>query len=147
MAIGHAKGKRPTTTARLQARGGSDPGTQKGGGMEKMISYCGLNCSECPAFIATVNDDDELRKKTAELWSKEYGGEVKPEDVNCDGCVSGTDRHIGHWHECEMRICGQEKGVENCAFCNEFACEKLSKFFEAVPVARTTLEEIRNARA
>ena len=111
--------------------------------MEKMISYCGLPCIDCPAFIATKNDDDDARKKVAEQWSKEYGADIKPEDINCDGCVSETGRHIGHWDECEMRICGQAKNVKNCAYCDDFACEKLSKFFEAVPDAKTTLEEIR----
>jgi hypothetical protein len=113
--------------------------------MEKMIAYCGLNCSDCPGFISTLNDDDELRRKTAERWCKDYGADIKPEDINCDGCVSGSDRHIGHWHECEMRKCGQEKGVKNCAYCDDFPCEKLSTFFEAVPSAKTTLEEVRKA--
>lgn len=30
-----------------------------------LIAYCGLNCEECKAYIATVNDDDELREKVA----------------------------------------------------------------------------------
>ena len=36
--------------------------------MEKLThGCCGLNCEECPVFIATVNDDDALRQKTAFL--------------------------------------------------------------------------------
>jgi hypothetical protein len=92
-----------------------------------------------------MKDDDNERKKVAEQWSKEYGVEIKTEDVNCDGCVSGTERHIDHWDECEIRKCGQEKNVKNCAYCDDFACEKLNKFFEAVPDAKNTLEEIRNS--
>ena len=38
--------------------------------MEKIIAYCGLICSECPAYIATQKDSDEERKKVAEKWSK-----------------------------------------------------------------------------
>jgi hypothetical protein len=114
--------------------------------MEKMISYCGLDCNGCPAYIATAHDDDELRRKTAEQWCKDYGADIKPEDVNCVGCVPTTGQHIGHWDECEMRKCGQEKAVENCAYCDEFACEKLTKFFEAVPSAKATLEKIRKSR-
>ena len=118
---------------------------KKGGIMEKMISYCGLNCTECPAFLATQNDDDDIRKKTAEQWSKQYNCEMKPEDINCDGCVSASDRHIGHWEECEMRKCGQEKNVKNCAYCDDFACEKLNEFFKAVPDAKTNLKEIKKS--
>jgi len=113
--------------------------------MEKMISYCGLNCTECPALLATQNDDDDERKKIAEQWSKEYGSEIKPEDINCDGCVAETGRHITHWDECGIRKCGQEKNVKNCAYCDDFACEQLKKFFEAVPDAKTSLEEIKKS--
>jgi len=112
--------------------------------MEKMIAYCGMSCTDCPAFIATMKDDDNERKKVAEQWSKEFKSEIKSEDINCDGCVSETGRHIGHWDECEIRKCGQGKNVKNCAYCDDFACEKLNKFFEVVPDAKTNLEEIKN---
>ena len=36
----------------------------------KFIACCGLDCEKCDARLATVNDDDALRRKTAELWSK-----------------------------------------------------------------------------
>ena len=38
--------------------------------MNKMIAYCGLNCEKCDAYIATINNDQELRKKTAKLWAE-----------------------------------------------------------------------------
>ena len=58
--------------------------------MEKNdLGYCGLNCEDCPVFIATANDDDALRQKTAQEWSKLYaeylGKDLKLEDVNCKG--------------------------------------------------------------
>ena len=34
--------------------------------MEKLIACCGLNCAGCEARIATINDNDDLRCKTAE---------------------------------------------------------------------------------
>jgi Protein of unknown function (DUF3795) len=34
--------------------------------MSKMITYCGLVCSDCPTFLATQNDDDVARQETAE---------------------------------------------------------------------------------
>jgi len=111
--------------------------------MDKMIAYCGICCSDCPAFIATVRNDNNERKKIAEQWSKEYKSEIKPEDINCDGCVSATNRHIGHWDECEIRKCGQEKSLKNCAHCDDFDCKKLNKFLEMVPEAKTNLEDIR----
>ena len=111
--------------------------------MDKIISYCGIACTNCPAYIATQNDDDEARKETAQMWSKQYNAEIKPEHINCDGCVTKSDRHIEHWNTCEFRKCASSKEVENCAHCDEYACEMLSKFFEMVPDAKKTLEEIR----
>jgi Protein of unknown function (DUF3795) len=64
--------------------------------MEKLLAYCGINCDECPARIATVENDDALRQKTAEEWYKLYANilesfgihSLKPEDINCCGCRS-----------------------------------------------------------
>jgi len=60
--------------------------------MKEMIACCGLVCTECPAYIATRNGDDELRKKTAADWSKFYGHEIKPEDITCEGCQSESGK-------------------------------------------------------
>jgi hypothetical protein len=111
--------------------------------MENMIAYCGINCSECPGFLATQNDDNAKRKETAEMWSKQFKSDIKPEDINCDGCLADTGRIIGYGNVCEIRKCGQEKGVENCAYCNDYGCQKLEKFLEMMPMARVSLEEIR----
>jgi len=56
--------------------------------MEKMISRCGLVCTECPAYIATQEDDDKKREEVAELWSKQFKMDIKPKDVNCVGCLA-----------------------------------------------------------
>ena len=31
---------------------------------EELIAFCGINCLECPAYIAKRTDDKELREKT-----------------------------------------------------------------------------------
>ena len=110
--------------------------------MAKLYAFCGLDCSVCPAYVATQKDDLEAKIKLAEQWSKEYSSVIKPEEINCDGCaVEG--RHIGYCGMCEIRICGIKKSVENCAFCDEYKCEKLSKFHDMVPDACNNLEDIR----
>ena len=108
-----------------------------------MIAYCGITCTECPAFVTTKNDDDAKRKETAELWSKEFHHEFKPEDIHCEGYLPGAEKVFSYCNVCEVRKCGQEKGVENCAYCGDYACEKLEKFFEMAPMFRATLDEIR----
>lgn len=111
--------------------------------MANIISICGLNCSQCPAYLAYKNDDDELRAKTASQWSKEFDFAFTPEHINCVGCLETEGPHIGHCSECEIRACGMERGLENCAHCREYPCEKLAKFLDMVPSAKETLDKIR----
>ena len=33
--------------------------------MKNFIAYCGLDCEKCEAMLATINNDNELRKKVA----------------------------------------------------------------------------------
>ncbi len=40
--------------------------------MNEMISYCGLLCHECGAFIATLTNDNTKRAEVAAQWTKEY---------------------------------------------------------------------------
>jgi len=110
--------------------------------MNEMIAFCGSACQECEAFLATRNDDDEKRAEIAQLWSKQYNADIKPEDINCDGCKSVGDRHFNYCNVCEIRKCGMERGVENCAYCNDYSCERLEKFFEIAPDNKKRLDAI-----
>ena len=113
--------------------------------MDEIIGYCGLLCSECGAFIATRNDDDEKRAEVAQMWSKQYNADIKPEDINCDGCTSNDDgRLFNHCKVCEIRKCGKEKNILNCAYCDEYACEKLEEYFQILPDAKQRLDQIRS---
>lgn len=114
--------------------------------MEEIIAYCGITCTECPAYLATQIDDDEERAQVAERWSAEFLSEIKPEDINCDGCLAGHERYFSHCYKCEIRACGIARGVENCAHCDQYACEKLDGFLDMVPGARTELDRIHAGR-
>lgn len=107
------------------------------------IAYCGLDCDECPALAATLNDDQALRVKTAEIWSREYNAEIRPEDVNCTGCTEPSGVKIPHCFECGMRLCALERPVNTCADCGDYPCPELEQFFEWVPAAKATLEGLR----
>jgi hypothetical protein len=111
--------------------------------MEKVIGYCGIICSECPVLMATQKDDDAERKSVAEIFTRQYGKEYKPEDINCDGCISDSSRIFSYCYVCEIRKCGREKKVKNCAYCPEYPCEKLSELFSKYSKAKETLDEVR----
>ncbi|MDD5014196.1 MAG: DUF3795 domain-containing protein [Atribacterota bacterium] len=111
--------------------------------MDKIIAFCGLSRSGCPAFIATQKDNNKEREKTAKAWYKITKCDIKPEDINCDGCLEESGRLFNYCKVCEIRKCEQEKKVKNCAYCDDYACEKLIKFFDMYPEAKTVLVEIR----
>ena len=115
--------------------------------MEKQIAYCGIVCSECPALIATKNNDDAKRKETAEKWTKEFKHDFKPADINCTGCLSEKGKVFNYCTVCEIRKCGREKKVINCAYCGEYICAKLDKFFQMAPMIKANLDEIKKGLA
>jgi hypothetical protein len=109
--------------------------------MEQIVAYCGITCSDCPTFKATKLNDDNERKRVAELWTKEYGRPFKTEDINCNGCLTRTAPVFSYCNMCEIRKCGQERNVKNCAYCDDYKCEKLSKLHEQAPKAKETLDK------
>ena len=114
--------------------------------MTEMIAFCGLACNECDACIATKTTmTAEGKIKLAEKWTKLYGHgrTVKPEEVICDGCLSEDGRMWTHCSRCEIRKCGKAKEISNCAFCPDYFCGKLEKFFMEAPDAKIRLDAIR----
>ena len=110
--------------------------------MSEMIAYCGLVCTSCPQYIATQNDDDIAREKIAKYLAEKFELYYKPEEINCDGCLSSNGRHIGFCKTCEVKKCGIAKSVENCSVCDEQPCDKLNKFFEFSPGAKESFEAL-----
>jgi len=111
--------------------------------MNEMIAYCGLDCIQCGALIATRTDDDVKRAEVAALWREEFGANITAEDIDCDGCLSEGGMLYQHCRVCEIRKCGVQKGVENCAYCSEYPCAKLADFLAVVTEAKTRLDAIR----
>ncbi len=114
--------------------------------MEKMISRCGLICTECEAYLATKNDDDAKRAEVAQAWSKRYGADIKAQDINCSGCLSEGGVVFSHCTVCGIRKCASDRGVANCAHCDDYACEQLEEFLKFATECREQLEQIRQAR-
>ena len=92
-----------------------------------MIAFCGLNCAKCDAYIATKNNDDALREKTAKLWSELNNVPILPEQINCDGCRANGRKTVFCDKLCPIRQCAMQKGVETCGECPEMEqCPKVA---------------------
>ncbi len=76
-----------------------------------VFGFCGIVYFNCPVFKATLENNDVERKKVAELLTKQYGQEYKPEDINCDGYVSASGRIFSFCSVCGIKQCGRERRV------------------------------------
>jgi hypothetical protein len=111
--------------------------------MEKIIAACGLDCAQCPAYIASMTNDEALRKKTAAEWSKSYGFDCRPEMVNCHGCFATDGVQIGHCAECGVRLCALKKSPKGCVACADYGCATVAAFWKDCPDAKKTLDALR----
>lgn len=111
--------------------------------MEKLIACCGLNCATCDARIATIKNDDELRKATAEKWKKMYNAsDLTPEMINCTGCREPGVK-FSHCNECEIRNCVKTKGYDTCGECKELeTCTIVAGVLKYVPDALMNLKNL-----
>ena len=110
--------------------------------MEKLISCCGLNCATCDARIATVSNNDELRRTTAAKWKEMYNAaELTYDKINCTGCREEGAK-FSHCNECEIRECVDKKGFKTCGNCEEMEfCSIVSGVHQYVPEA---IENLKN---
>jgi hypothetical protein len=112
------------------------------------VAYCGLGCDTCPIHLATLEKDKtkqaEMRVMIAQELARIYRTTPKPEIItDCDGCNVSNKRLFTGCVDCEIRKCAILKKLSNCAYCSDYACEKLNRHFVIDPGARERLEEIR----
>ena len=86
----------------------------------KMTAPCGLDCFNCPVHLA--QSDEEIRKQIMTDVGVFY------DDAACSGCrsVNGICP-LGRKHgarQCETYSCVVAKGIETCADCTDFPCDK-----------------------
>lgn len=112
--------------------------------MARIQAYCGLDCGECEAYIATQKNDRAGLEATAKDWTARYGAkEITAEMCICDGCSSGKRTSTAHAITCPIRLCASRRGVVTCAHCQDYGCETLQGFFAFAPVLKEKLEAIR----
>ncbi|MFX1575018.1 MAG: DUF3795 domain-containing protein [Promethearchaeota archaeon] len=96
--------------------------------MERMIGYCGYNCYLC----AARSNDQSVRQKMVDAWKKYLGHEnYTAENVACEGCKSKGNKIADK--QCKARPCARNKGLDSCAQCDDFPCDKVNHLF-ATPV-------------
>jgi len=118
---------------------------------EKYMCYCGLYCENC-AVKATVEPSsrvlyEEMKRVGFEdiinllpngegFWS--FLKSTCHEGM-CSSCKEGSGNP-----GCEVRICAKEKGLEMCAFCEEYPCHEFDEFFQGYPSLKRDNDVLRN---
>lgn len=115
--------------------------------MPEMIACCGIDCDTCEAQIATKTNDEALRRKTAVEWSKSFGHDFKPEEINCTGCTTEAGPHVAYCESmCEIRKCARKRKLANCSACADYGCATIAAFHKNVPEAKARLDAVRAGR-
>lgn len=112
--------------------------------MAQMIAYCGLICTDCEAYIATQANDLAALERMAARAREEFNmPDATVETAMCDGCLTDSHRLCGYCNQCQVRACALDRGLVNCAHCDDYGCEQLQAFWQMAPEARTNLDGIR----
>lgn len=121
------------------------PCTKRGKGVRvvyAMTAYCGLECGDCPAYLATQANDMAALARVAEEWGKQSGMDIPPETVICDGCKPGK-RMCSYCFMCKVRECAASKEIPTCAHCEDYACRLLQACPGYGAGGKDNLERIR----
>lgn len=108
--------------------------------MNNMIGYCGLDCRKCDAYIATINNDQVLREKTAKLWAELNNAPILPEHINCEGCRVDGVKTVFCDSLCAVRQCAMKREVGTCGDCSDVKlCDKVAAIIENNDESRKNL--------
>jgi hypothetical protein len=108
---------------------------------DPIIAFCGLICTECPAWRGLARTSEEERARLAREWSTE-AFPLTARGLDCEGCVGPDDQLVAFCGDCEIRRCGTERDVLNCAHCSDYPCGKLEK---TGPEAKANLERLHDS--
>lgn len=87
------------------------------------LAYCCLNCPACDLFIATRDNNQQLKAEVAREWKMDKNENFKLEDFNCYGCKADKPAYF-HAH-CTVKKCAVEKQLPTCAHCDDLdSCDK-----------------------
>lgn len=135
----------------------------------QMIAYCGIDCAKCPAYrFPRLGEKLHMKglfqrllknwmgktrqridqKSEARDQNAERPDEAQTGYIICDGCTAIDARCVKHCLTCTVRCCAMETGVENCAHCAKFPCDRLQGHWKVTRFkdAQPRLEKLKAGR-
>lgn len=111
--------------------------------MENIIGRCGYRCDLCLAYKRNSKSQNDRQRFKDGLF-RVYKYTMALKKCYCEGCLANDDENpVLLDAKCKVRSCVIKKGLENCAYCEEYPCEKLAKkFIEYKKVAEKSKKPI-----
>ena len=109
--------------------------------MEAILTRCGYRCDLCLAYRPNIESNPANQQKLSDGWYQYFGFRIPAEKILCDGCLAENPQLIDQ--SCPVRPCVLAKGLENCAYCEQYGCEKLvERLVEFVDVEKRVNTDI-----
>ena len=104
--------------------------------MGDIIARCGYRCNLCLAYKDNIKSEQDRRKFRDGVF-RYYGDRLTFDECYCDGCPTDDNENPKLIDtECRVRPCVIEKGLDNCAYCDQYPCKELEpKMIEYQKVA------------
>lgn len=103
--------------------------------MDKLMSACGVMCSECGAYLA-ASKGPAYQQQVADAWRRIYGLDEATANISCKGCL-GSDEDVFHTSiHCAARRCCRANRFTSCAECPNQLCgylERAQSVWDEVP--------------
>ena len=109
--------------------------------MARIMSACGVMCSDCPAYLGDVKGVAH-QQCTVAAWKRIYGLNESTESIACGGCLAPDDQVFHTSRTCKARLCCRSNGFSTCAECLVERCpdlENAQSLWDEVPDLAKTL--------
>ena len=96
--------------------------------MNQLMCCCGHDCSRCLTYLATINNDENLRKQSQSFYKTEFAIDIPLKDIHCLG--GRSEDVFCLCKECLFIKCYKEHEIEMCSECCDYPCEKIKDYQE-----------------
>ncbi len=93
-----------------------------------MPCFCGHDCARCVTYLATVNNDDSLRRQSQRFYKEVFGYDIPLSDIRCMG--GRSDDIFKLCRGCPWMKCCREIRLGSCSECGEYPCKPLAGYSE-----------------
>ena len=93
------------------------------------IGCRGHDCGRCVTYLATVRNDDRLRRQAQQFYRDTFRTDLPAEAFHCRGCRSEDIFVL--CRSCPFTACADRHGISHCSECGEYPCPALAAYMEA----------------